>query len=329
MNDILVSICCITYNHEDYIEKAIEGFLMQRTNFAFEILIHDDASTDGTADIIRKYQRKYPDVIKPILQKENQYSKGVRINITYNHPRAKGKYIALCEGDDYWCSPIKLQKQVDFMEKHTDCTLCFHAAMVIDVSSNTKCGIIRPYYKTMVLSDKKLFFGGGSFVPTASILYSKDALEDPPKFFYTCPVGDHVLALLLSTKGRVFYIDEVMSVRNLWVPNSWNTKYHHEYSDREKIIHLTRMIETIEEFNDYSYGKWNKDIARLLYAWRSQILFLKGIVNPLEDAGCKKLIRRMRGYEKVKNYSKLIMPNTYRRIAALKNMFIKSAFKQS
>ena len=115
-NEILVSICCITYNHEKYIRDAIEGFLMQKTDFPFEVLIHDDASTDGTADIIREYETKYPDIIKPIYQTENQYSKGIKISATYNYPRAKGKYIALCEGDDYWIDPYKLQKQVDFLE---------------------------------------------------------------------------------------------------------------------------------------------------------------------------------------------------------------------
>lgn len=98
LSDILVSICCITYNHEDYVAEAIEGFLMQKTDFNFEVLIHDDASTDGTAEIIKKYQKRYHDIIKPVLQIENQYSKGVKINSTYNYPRAKGKYIALCEG---------------------------------------------------------------------------------------------------------------------------------------------------------------------------------------------------------------------------------------
>ena len=129
MNDeIKVSINCITYNHQEYIEEAIQSFLMQKTDFKYEILIHDDASTDSTQDIIRKYQEMYPDIIKPYFQKENQLSKGVRrINYKFNHTKSKGKYIALCEGDDYWTDPYKLQKQVDFMEENQNCTLCAHA----------------------------------------------------------------------------------------------------------------------------------------------------------------------------------------------------------
>ena len=110
----IVSICCITLHHEKYIRDAIEGFLMQKTSFPIEILIHDDASTDDTANIIREYEEKFPNIIKPIYQTENQYSKGISISATYQFPRALGKYIALCEGDDYWTDPLKLQKQVDF-----------------------------------------------------------------------------------------------------------------------------------------------------------------------------------------------------------------------
>jgi len=116
----LVSICCITYNHEKYIAQAIEGFLMQKTDFPIEIIIHDDASIDRTADIIREYEIKHPKFIKPIYQKENQWSKGIRPYPIYVWPEARGKYIAICEGDDYWTDPYKLQKQVSFLEDNED-----------------------------------------------------------------------------------------------------------------------------------------------------------------------------------------------------------------
>lgn len=125
MADPLVSIICITYNHEPYIRQCLDGFMMQKTNFPFEVLIHDDASTDKTADIIREYEARYPDVIKPIYQTENQYSKGVKIGLTYLYPNAKGKYIAECEGDDYWTDPLKLQKQVDFLDSNSSCGLVY------------------------------------------------------------------------------------------------------------------------------------------------------------------------------------------------------------
>jgi len=116
----LVSISCITYNHEKYIEDALKGFLSQKTTFPVEILIHDDASTDGTPDIIKKYEREFPQLIKPIYQTENQHSKKDGTLGQIQRRRALGKYYATCEGDDYWTDPDKLQKQIDFLEKHPD-----------------------------------------------------------------------------------------------------------------------------------------------------------------------------------------------------------------
>ena len=120
--NVLVSICCITYNQEAYIRDALEGFVKQKTNFRYEVLIHDDASTDRTAEIIREYEEKYPDLIKPILQTVNQYSLGLtNVSGTWNFPRAVkngSKYIAMCEGDDYWIDEHKLQRQVDYLEAH-------------------------------------------------------------------------------------------------------------------------------------------------------------------------------------------------------------------
>ena len=125
-NDILVSVCSITYNQAPYIRQCIDGILMQKTNFKYEVIIHDDCSTDGTTEIIREYAEKYPDLIVPIFQSVNQYQNGNRsIMATFVYPKARGKYIAICEGDDYWTDPLKLQKQVDFLEEHPDYGMCY------------------------------------------------------------------------------------------------------------------------------------------------------------------------------------------------------------
>lgn len=129
----LVSISCITFNHAGYIRDALEGFLMQKTSFPFEILINDDASTDGTADIIHEYENRYPDLIFPIYQAENQFSKGLRgLSSRFNVPRARGKYIAICEGDDYWIDPLKLQKQVDFLEANPEYNMCWTRFKILE-----------------------------------------------------------------------------------------------------------------------------------------------------------------------------------------------------
>ena len=146
----LVSICCLTFNHEAFVRQCLDGFLMQQTSFGVEILIHDDASTDNTQNIIREYESKYPDRIFPLYETENKYSNGYkgRMDITFNYARARGKYVASCEGDDYWTDPLKLQKQVDFMESHPEYSVCFHRCQHLNTYSgnisNDHCGRLIP-----------------------------------------------------------------------------------------------------------------------------------------------------------------------------------------
>ena len=148
MGKPLVSIACLTYNHEKYIKDAIEGFLSQKTEFDYEILIHDDASTDRTADIIRRYEIKYPNKIYGIYQRENQLSKIIEdgnMLQDYLYPVCKGKYIALCEGDDFWIDPDKLQMQVNYLESHPECAAVCHDAVCIDCRDATIYPI-HPYF---------------------------------------------------------------------------------------------------------------------------------------------------------------------------------------
>lgn len=206
----LVSVCCITYNHEPYIVQALNGFLMQKTSFPFEVLIHDDASTDRTADIIREYEKKFPKIIKPIYQKENQYSKGNRaILASFVYPRAKGKYIALCEGDDYWIDENKLQKQVDFLEKNPEYGMCFHDAVVVNELENEvdsfSYHVIEKDYSATELFENWV-------VPTASMLLKKEILcyklVDRENFI----AGDIVLVEQACVYGKVHGFKKKMSV---------------------------------------------------------------------------------------------------------------------
>lgn len=130
--EIMVSIICNTYNQESYLRQTLDSFINQKTNFNFEVIIHDDASTDSTAEIIREYQSRYPEIIVPIIEEENQYQKNVNITLDIDLPLAKGKYFAFCEGDDFWIDPLKLQKQVDYMENNPLCTMCIHSSIKVN-----------------------------------------------------------------------------------------------------------------------------------------------------------------------------------------------------
>ena len=133
--DILVSVYMLSYNHEKYLREAIEGVLMQKTDFRYQLIIHDDKSPDSSADMIREYEEKYPDIITAIYQQENQFSKGAKIFVDFVLPLVKGKYIAICEGDDYWTDANKLQKQVDFLESHPDYIAISNSSYIVDENS--------------------------------------------------------------------------------------------------------------------------------------------------------------------------------------------------
>ena len=152
MQDIMISVICITYNHEKYIRKCLDGFIMQETDFPYEVLVHDDASTDNTAAIVHEYEILYPDIIKPIYQTENQYSKGKAITRDIIFPKCRGKYIALCEGDDYWIDTGKLQKQFDALETHPEIDMCVHA--VYKTRDGIICGDIAPRSETTIIKNR-------------------------------------------------------------------------------------------------------------------------------------------------------------------------------
>ena len=128
--DCLVSVLCTAYNHEEYIRDALESIVSQQTDFPFELLVNDDASTDGTAAIIREYAEKYPDIVRPFYQEKNLYSQDIDIYYAVFFPNARGKYVAFCEGDDYWTDPTKLQRQVDFLEVHPEYSACVHNTLL-------------------------------------------------------------------------------------------------------------------------------------------------------------------------------------------------------
>lgn len=218
---LMVSIHCLTYNHEPYIRQCLDGFVMQRTNFRFEAVVHDDASTDGTADIVRKYAERYPDIIKPIYETENQYSKRDGSLGRIMNEACKGKYIAYCEGDDYWTDPLKLQKQVDLMEAHPDCSLTYHACKneFDNVDEGQHFGeLVKSEYEPIEILDYP--FQTATVMVRSNIikseLYRKAQLT-------ICVSGDMMLFLTASRQGRVLGVNEQMSVYRRQ-PNSISRK---------------------------------------------------------------------------------------------------------
>lgn len=253
-NDVipLVSISCTTYNHENYIRDAIEGFLMQKTTFPIEILIHDDASTDKTADIVREYEQKYPQLIKPIYQTENQYSKWYGKIGHIQRARARGKYYAMCEGDDYWTDPYKLQKQVDFLEANEDYGLVHSELDHYNVSSGR---LIKNHWKFNAVNNQEgdifnsILIGENSMIYACTACFRTELVQNNIAFneveMQKFVMGDLPLWLHIASKSKIGYISDSMSVRNV-LPYSATQGRNFNYN----INFLDSLINVVEYFSN-------------------------------------------------------------------------------
>ena len=286
--EIKVSIICNTYNHEKYIKDALEGFIMQKTSFPFEVLIHDDASTDNTANIIREYEKKYPDIIKPIYETENQYSKGMGLVGKIQIARAQGKYIAICEGDDYWIDPYKLQKQYDAMEKYIDIDICAHKSNYINAKTNEILGEITPLHiNGEVIKDREIIpiedviYGNGwyVYVATNSLFYRSAINKNMPEFRKMLSL-DYTLQLHGSLKNGMLYLDDTMSTYRYMVNNSW-TMTKQFASINSYVTFQSKRIKSLESLNSHTKYKYNEIITRKINEINFLILLKQRKLNKI------------------------------------------------
>lgn len=251
-NSIRVSIICNTYNHEPYVENALKGFVSQKTNFGFEVLIHDDASTDGTAQIIKRYAEQYPDLIKPICQEENQYSQSIKITRVHQLPRAKGEYIAFCEGDDYWTDEHKLQKQYDALEQHPEIDICAHGAFT--ERDGQIVGKVCPSKEDTKFTVEEVIINDGDFVATASLLCRKRIFDNLPEF-YKKYAFDYSLQIMGALAGGMLYIKDMMCVYRLQTASSWTVRTHGNQNALVK--HYDKILELIELIREDTQHKYD------------------------------------------------------------------------
>jgi glycosyltransferase involved in cell wall biosynthesis len=247
-----VSISCIAFNQSNYIRETLDGFLGQETNFLVEILIHDDASSDGTDLIILEYANKYPNIFKPLLQKVNQYSKiGFSLGFL-EFKRARGKYIAICEGDDYWSDTRKLLKQVDLLEKETNVSFCFHSTKYLYNTSDSKLELNRPKFIPInnKFELKHLIELDSQLISNCSVMMRSNQVQKFPQWVSDAPVGDLPLCLYLGTLGSMAYIDEAMSVYRVNSIGSWSNELASSRSYR--IRHLKKLRIMWLEFDNWT-----------------------------------------------------------------------------
>lgn len=280
----LVSIWCTTYNHSEYIRDAVEGFLMQKTNFPYEIVIHDDASTDGTIDILKEYEEKYPDIIRVVYQKKNIFKDKNRIDIInqVKKKELRGKYVAFCDGDDCWIDSKKLQKQVDYLESNQECVMITHNAIWKNCKAMEDV-IMNKDFPSGKIGIKELLYQWPVLLPTASIMIRNEYMY-MSGFFCDCGVGDYPLKLYAVSYGYIYYMSEVMSIYRYMANGSWSSKTY--LNCKEQILHCIKMIDFLAKYNVYTNKEYEKYVIVQINRYNSDILKL---VKCLEEIELKEL----------------------------------------
>lgn len=262
-DDILVSIGVESYNQSNFIKQTLDSILIQKTNFKYEILVNDDCSTDGTAEIIKEYEQRYPDIIKPLYQTENQFSKNIGIAKNFIFPRVKGKYFAICEGDDYFIDENKLQKQVDFLEAHPEFVGCFHPVKVIYENIKNKVDFY-PNKNTMkgknVITLDDLLMT--NYIQTNSVMYRWRFVDEKKFDFFPDNMlpGDWYLHLLHAQNGDIAFLPDVMAVyrrhdNGIWIDSLKNIDNLHLKHGVKEINFYYNVYKNITNFSDDYFNK--------------------------------------------------------------------------
>ena len=286
MNELpLVSIICTSYNHGKYISQALEGFVMQNITFPIEIIVHDDASSDNTAKIIRAYEAKYPGMFMNIYQTENQYSKGNGDVARFIFSAARGKYIAICEGDDYWTDPYKLQKQVDFLEAHPEFSLsCHNVEVVGEVQQNSYIENVKEFYTATELAS------GEISIPTLSVVFRNYKFDYPDSLSKT-PIGDFPLFTLIAQFGKIKYFPEIMGARRVHKGGIW--------SSADRNAKLSALLTTIY----FMIGNYKEEINKALIQYHLKLVagsIKEGIAIDLYPKEMVWVVKIMYRYKKTK-----------------------------
>ncbi len=279
----IVSVCCTTFNQKKYIEQCIDSFLSQKTRFPVEIIIHDDASTDGTSEIIACYQSRFPTLIKPIFQDENQFSKGVWVN-RYCFEEARGKFIAICHGDDFWTDSDKLQRQVEVLLR-IDADICGHPAKEID-ADGTERGSTTGYRVDEIthFDASELMRGDGNMLPYGSIMMTEAASTNMLR--YMPPVRFHTGTQLLGAlRNGLVVMPQIMSVYRKDVPGSTTEIL---LGDLEKTTNtIVRKVGVVKFLRTLYSSEYWKELDRMLVR---QFISIDPLTNPRQGLSILKVI---------------------------------------
>lgn len=309
-----VSILCTAYNHEKYIANALDSFLAQQTDFPFEIIVTDDASTDNTPAILREYAELYPDVVKYFHQERNLFSQGINtIYETVMYPNATGEYIAFCEGDDYWCDNTKLAQQISFLDSHKDYSACTHNSYYHYCDDNKTDELIIPPSSNRDISFATIITGLHRSFHTSSIVARREFITNSPDFVKTASIFgflDYPWSINLALNGKIHYIDKPMSVYRLnSIAESWSSGYDYDYTKKTRFVmgEIAMMKNLLTHVNGENKSLVENELLKREY----ELSYLQGNVKQLISKTYLKLFLKESFSFKVKTLLKLIFPRAH------------------
>lgn len=315
----MVSVCVQTYRHASFIEQCLNSILSQKTNFPFEIILGEDESDDGTREICERFAAQYSDKIRLFLRSRKDVIKiggkeSGRFNFKENLKASDGKYVALCEGDDYWTDDLKLQKQVDFLESHPDYSVCFHRVQILKGEDLLDDYITRVPSATTTLTD----IAKGNYIHTPTCMF-RNTLKFPD-WFDEILAGDFALHILNAQKGKLYCIDEVMAVYRVHSGGIWSTR-----SDEDRQL---MWISVLNSLCNHLDGEVLEVLSEQRLDWAIE-LYKKGFKSETSSLLQEEAIRILDRYEKTKNErAKLIADPAYLEKNVSGTFLLKALFKK-
>lgn len=297
---ILVTVNVEVFNHEKYLRQCLDSILNQKVNFNVVIHIHDDASTDSSANIIKEYEQKYPEIIFPIYQKQNVYSTVQKESavLTIQGLRVKGTYVAMCEGDDYWTDQYKLKTQVEAMNANPDAHLCLHIVEKINESTKELMCLMPDFKLKPILKPKKfisLILRKYSFQTSSYFFRASDSVEYYsilPKFAEIMPTGDETMIMYYGSLGKTIFINKKMSVYRKFADGSWSVRHRQYDSEKNKRIAQMR-IDSLKEYDKFTNGLFHKQCFNRIYRVQTSMAIKENVLSKyLEDISFKKFFVR-------------------------------------
>lgn len=294
----IITVVVMTYNQKKYISKTLDSILTQKGDIDFNIIIHDDCSNDGTSEIVKEYQKKYSDIITLVEEKERKFLKEGFNMMIFNHvvPLIDSKYVAYCDGDDYWCDEYKLKKQLDFMENNQNYSMCFHCAYQLknndDLSSKWFMGDEADVDMSFIISENP-----GIKIATSSLFVKSDVFKDFPDWRKKYPVEDIPLYINAAMNGQIHRLSDVMCVYRQFSSGSWSSQ---NKDDTQKMIdHLTKMMDAVRCFNEQSEGAYQQLVSKQLVSFEFRIALLKKDYKTIFLEKYKNLYRQLSKRERI------------------------------